>query len=77
MNPTSIKFRLNPTTLKYISEKTTLSEHQLKTLPTDETVKIMKERGVIKDSNPVFTFFKEQYIKLGKTLGFIDKRVNL
>ena len=77
MNSINLKFHLKPNTLKSISQSTKLSERELKTLPINEARETMKARGVIKEPNPVFVFLKEQYIKLGKSLGFIDKRIQL
>ena len=76
MQPINTKFRLNPNTIKSISQHTKLSERELKTLPIDEVRETMKARGVIKEPNPVFMFLKEQYIKLGKFLGFLDRRIS-
>ena len=77
MNVPNIKSRLEPKTLELISKSTKLSKEELCILTIKEARDKMFERGAIKKPNPIKTFLKNLYKKLGEKFGLLDKHYNI
>ena len=68
-----MKYKLSNETLKQISTTTKLSVEELHSLPMDEAVKLMKERGSIKEPNKFKLWISDIYRKFGEKMGFLQK----
>ncbi len=70
-------FRLSGKTLGSISKITKLSVHELKELPISEAVRLMKERGSIKEPNRFWQWLANKYKKFGEKTGLLKKEYNI
>jgi len=75
-NNTSFKmeYKLSDKILKTISKSTRLSVEELHRLPIDDAVKLMKERGVIKEPNRLKLWLADIYKKVGEKTGLLQKQ---
>ncbi len=72
-----MKFKLSDETLNAISMSTKLSTDELKFLPLNESAKLMKERGSLKEPSKLKQWLSNQYIKFGERFGLVEKHHNI
>ena len=58
-----MNYKLSEKTIKAIEKSTGLTYDEMTRLPLDESVKLMKERGTIKEPNKLWTWMQEKYKK--------------
>ena len=68
-----MKFKLNEKTIKAVEHSTGLTYEEMTRLPLDESVKLMKERGKIKEPNKFFEWLSDKYKKFGEKTGLLKK----
>ena len=74
--PFGMKFKLAPKTIKAIEASTGLTYEEMTRLPLDESVRLMKERGTIKEPNKIFEWLSDKYKKFGEKTGLLKKEYN-
>lgn len=72
-----MSFRLSGKTMDYISKTTKLSVDELYKLPISEAVKLMKDRGSIKEPSKLKQWFANKYKEFGEKHGLLKKHINL
>ena len=71
------KFKLPKETIKAIESSTGLTYDEMTHLSFDESVKLMKERGKIKDPSWLKLWLSEKYKKFGEKFGLLEKHYNI
>ena len=70
------KFKLSPEAIKACEKSTGLTYEEMTRLPLDESVKLMKERGTLKEPNKIFLWMQEKYKSFGEKTGLLKKERN-
>lgn len=68
-----MEFRLSGKTLNSISKITKLSVNELNELPISEAVRLMRERGAIKEPGKFKQWLSDIYRKFGEKTGLLQK----
>ena len=72
-----MKFKLPTNTIKAIEYSTGLTYKEMTRLPINETTKLMKERGTLKEPSKIKLWLAGRYRKIGERLGSIEKHYNI
>ncbi len=67
------EFNLRPETIKAFEESTKLTYEEMTRLPLDESAKLMKERGSLKEPSKLFRWLQDKYKKFGEKTGLLKK----
>ena len=68
-----MNYKLSEKTIKAVEKSTGLTYEEMTRLPFDESVKLMKERGTIKEPNKLWTWMQEKYKNFGERTGLLKK----
>ena len=71
------RYKLSNKTIKHIENKTGLTYKEMTTLSHDETKKLMKERGKLKQPNKIKQWCMSKYKQIGEKLGLLEKNYNI
>ena len=71
-----MRFKLSPMTIKAIEDSTALTYWEMTHLPVNETSKLMKERGTLKEPSKLKMWFAKKYKEFGERFGLLEKHYN-
>lgn len=66
-------FKLSPEAIKAAEESTGLTYKEMTRLSLDESAKLMKERGKLKEPSKIFLWLQDKYKKFGEKTGLLKK----
>lgn len=72
-----MNYRLSKDAVKAIEKSTGLSYKEITQLPADECVRLMKERGKLKEPSKFKLWLAEKYKNFGEKLGLLEKQNNI
>lgn len=70
-------FKLSEDSIKAIESSTGLTYKEMTNLPLEESVKLMKKRGKLKEPSKIKIWISNLYRKIGEELGLLEKRYNI
>ena len=70
-------YRLSKETIKAIESSTGLTYEEMTRLPFDESIKLMKERGTLKEPSKIKLWISNKYKEIGERLGLLQKHYNI
>lgn len=73
----AMKFRLSEASIHTIEKTTKLSYAELTELSINESKKLMRERGTLKEPSKIKTWLADKYRKFGESIGFLEKKYNI
>lgn len=71
-----IRFKLSDKTVKAIESSTGLTYGEMTRLSLDESARLMKERGKLKEPSKLKLWFSDKYRKFGEKYGLLEKNYN-
>ncbi len=71
-----IRFKLSSKTIKALEFHTGLDYDEMTRLSLDESAKLMKERGKLKEPSKLRLWFSDKYRKFGEKYGLLEKHHN-
>ena len=72
-----MKFKLSTNTIKAIESSTGLTYKEMTRLSINETTKLMKERGTLKEPSKIKLWIADKYKKFGEQLGLLEKHYDI
>lgn len=70
-------YKLSKEAIKAIESSTGLTYDEMTRLSLDESTKLMKERGKIKEPSKLKMWLSEKYKQIGEKLGLLEKNYNI
>ena len=72
-----MNFKLSKETINALEVSTGLTYEEMTTLPMDVTIKLMKQRGTLKEPSKIKLWFAQKYKELGEKFGLLEKQINI
>ena len=71
--PFGLKFKLSKETVNSVEKSTGLTYEEMTNSSFDESEKLMKKRGTLKEPNKIFLWLQNTYKKFGEKTGLLER----